>query len=205
MKELSKKQMKRMKRLRSSIWKNIIICLLADLFIVGFLLDQIYVNMPLSRRQVSTISGVVEYAYARDLAKSHDSLVVQIDGETYGLRWWGNTEELEQYADYLSTKRPSVTLTRMIEPPLWGIIKKSGCTVAISDGHFSYDFSEGRDALMQTNRQICIVLCVLGGLIALPIQGFCIELFFGQEYRELKRKQKKRAMQAEITGGDGFA
>ena len=191
MKQLSKKQKKRMKHLRNRMWKLVVICLLINLFMVVFFLNGIYANIPLSQRQVTTISGDVEYAYARDPVHRQNSLVVKINDQTYTLLWWGDFEELERYSDYLSTTKPYATIMRMTQPPIFGKVEGNGDTVAISDDRFSFDFSEEIDTKMHRQKRICIIIGVIVGLIALPLQVLYIDVSCGGEFRELKRLKKK--------------
>ena len=202
MKQLSGKQMKRLKQLKKGMWKLGILYLLLDLFLAGEFLIGFYVNTPLVEQQLYTVSGKVEYAQSYEVTHIANLLIVKIDGREYTLSGIGRAERRE-YANYLSATKPDVTVTVVEYQPTACLIKGWRRTVAITDGQQSFDSSEKINRQIVQNRNGLIIFSIVIAVHLLPFEVIYFNLAYGYDYRELKRKQKKRAMQTETQSKTG--
>ena len=195
-------QAKRLKQLKKSMWKLGIIYLLFDLFLAGEFLIGFRVNTPLAEQQLSTVSGVAEYAQSYEVTHIANLLIVTIDGQAYTLSGIGR-DERRAYAEYLSAEKPCVTVTVVEYQPVACLIKGWRQMVAITDGRQSFDSAEKINRQHVQNRRGLTIFGIVIALHLLPFEVIYIDLAYGYKYRELKRKQKKRARQTETKTGDG--
>ena len=191
MEELSPKQKKELKRCRRKLCLCIVISLLADLFFVYFFMQAYHDNLPLEGRKARTVSGYVEDVEIVRGRRSKRFLFIQIEGREYSMKWFGGREKIEEYADYLRSERPYVSITNLQQKPFLGVIESSGKNVSISDPKYTYDFTERMERFMTRERMACIGLVVVLGSISLAIELLFL-LIYGSDYRDMKRLKKRR-------------
>ena len=191
MEELSPKQKKELKRCRRKLCLCIVISLLADLFFVYFFMQAYHDNLPLEGRKARTVSGYVEDVEIVRGRRSKRFLFIQIEGREYSMKWFGGREKIEEYADYLRSERPYVSITNLQQKPFLGVIESSGKNVSISDPKYTYDFTERMERFMTRERMACICLVVVLGSISLAIELLFL-LIYGSDYRDMKRLKKRR-------------
>ena len=190
MEELSPKQRKELKRCRKKLCLCIVISLLADLFFVYFFMQAYHDELPLAGRKARTVSGYVENVEIVRGLRGSRSLSIQIDGQDYSINWFGRAK-IEEYADYLRSERPYVTITNLQQKPFLGVIESSGRDVSISDPKYTYDFTELMEKEMAVDRRACICCAVILGIILLAIELLFL-LIYGSNYRNMKRLKKRR-------------
>ena len=185
------------------MWKLGMLYLLLDLFLVGGFLIGLHVNTPLAEQQLYTVSGIAEYAQSSE-RKGVNLLIVTIDGQEYTLSGIG-LDERRAYANSLFATKPYVTVTVVENQPVSCLLKGWRRMVAITDGQQSLDSSEKINRQIVKNRSGLIVFSIVIAVHLLPFEVIYFNLAYGYDYRELKRKQKKRAMQTETQSktGDG--
>ena len=191
MEELSPKQKKELKRCRRKLCLCIVISLLADLFFVYFFMQAYHAELPLEGRKARTVSGYVEDVEIVRGRRSKRFLFIQIEGREYSMKWFGGREKIEEYADYLRSERPYVSITNLQQKPFLGVIESSGKNVSISDPKYTYDFTERMERFMTRERMACICLVVVLGSISLAIELLFL-LIYGSDYRDMKRLKKRR-------------
>lgn len=191
MEELSPKQKKELKRCRRKLCLCIVISLLADLFFVYFFMQAYHAELPLAGRKLRTVSGYVEDVEIVRGTRSRRSLSIQIDGREYSMKWFGGREKIEEYADYLRSERPYVTITNLQQKPFLGVIESSGRNVSISDPKYTYDFTELMEKEMAVDRRACICCVVILGIILLAFELLFL-LIYGRDYQNMKRLKKRR-------------
>lgn len=191
MEELSPKQRKELKRCRRKLCLCIVISLLATLFFVYFFMQAYHDVLPLAGRKLRTVSGYVEDVEVFRGMRGKRILYIQIDGREYSMRWFGGREKIEEYADYLRSERPYVTITNLQQKPFLGVIESRGKNVSISDPKYTYDFTERMEQFLARERSACICLVVVMGSILLAIELLFL-LIYGSDYRDMKRLKKRR-------------
>lgn len=191
MEELSPKQKKELKRYRKKLCLCIVISLLADLFFVYFFMQAYHAELPLAGRKLRTVSGYVENVEIVHGLRGRRSLSIQIEGREYSMKWFGGREKIEEYADYLRSERPYVSITNLQQKPFLGVIESSGKNVSISDPKYTYDFTERMEQFLTRERSACICLVVVLGSISLAIELLFL-LIYGSDYRDMKRLKKRR-------------
>lgn len=191
MEELSPKQKKELKRCRRKLCLCIVISLLADLFFVYFFMQAYHAELPLEGRKARTVSGYVEDVEIVRGRRSKRFLFIQIEGREYSMKWFGGREKIEEYADYLRSERPYVSITNLQQKPFLGVIESSGRNVSISDPKYTYDFTERMEQFMARERMACICLVVVLGSISLALELLFL-LIYVSNYRDMKRLKKRR-------------
>lgn len=191
MEELSPKQRKELKRCRKNLCLCIVISLLADLFFVYFFMQAYHDNLPLEGRKARTVSGYVEEVEILHGLRRRRSLSIQIEGREYSMKWFGGREKIEEYADYLRSERPYVTITNLQQKPFLGVIESRGDNVSISDSKYTYDSTERLERNMARDRSGCICLVVVMGSILLAIEMLFLLIYVG-DYRDMKLLKKRR-------------